>query len=45
MLGRDMSLVLQRLGEPVAALGHRELDITDAAAVAGRTLRAARRSG
>ena len=36
MLGRDMCLALQRHGEPVTALGHRELDITDAAAVAGR---------
>ncbi len=36
MLGRDMCLALRRHGEPVTALVHRELDITDAAAVAGR---------
>jgi dTDP-4-dehydrorhamnose reductase len=36
MLGRDICLALRRHGEPVTALGHRELDITDAAAVAAR---------
>ncbi len=36
MLGRDVCLALRRHGEPVTALGHRELDITDAAAVAAR---------
>jgi dTDP-4-dehydrorhamnose reductase len=35
MLGRDLCAALHRHGEPVTALGHRELDITDPAAVAG----------
>jgi dTDP-4-dehydrorhamnose reductase len=36
MLGRDMCLALRRHGEPVTALGHHELDVTDPAGVSAR---------
>jgi dTDP-4-dehydrorhamnose reductase len=36
MLGRDLCLALERHGEPVTALAHGQLDVTDAAAVTGR---------